>query len=87
MRLLHRNREESPFMTPAEVAEQRPAEEEVRRAVVWFAGGAVILISVPFRAASAAVLAGQLGIPTGFRETAPFGHHNLATSPAPPSWC
>lgn len=67
MRLLHRNREEPPFMTPAEAAEQKLAAAEVRRAMVWFAGGAlVILISAPFLAASTAMLAEQLGISTGF---------------------
>lgn len=67
MRLIHRNREEPPFTTPAEAAELRPPPAEVRRSMLWFAGGAlVILTAAPFLARSAAELAGQMGISTGF---------------------
>ena len=67
MRLLHRNREEPPFASPAEMAAQRPGSKQVRRAVVGFAAAAlVILISAPYLAASAADLAGRLGISKGF---------------------
>jgi cation:H+ antiporter len=67
MRLLHRNREEPVFRTPAEEAESRPGRRELRRAVVGFAGSAlVVLIAAPFLASSAASLADELGLSYGF---------------------
>lgn len=67
MRLLHRNRDEPPFRTPAEIAAQRPGRAAQRRAMVGFAAAAVvILLAAPFVAGSAATIAGQLGITRGF---------------------
>jgi cation:H+ antiporter len=67
MRLLHRNREEPVFRTPAETAEAARGRPELRFAVMGFGGSAlIILIAAPFLAASAAELADSLGISHGF---------------------
>lgn len=67
MRLLHRNREEPPFRTPQEVTKLKPRPASLRRAVVWFAGSALlILVAAPYLAASTAQLAEQMGISYGF---------------------
>lgn len=67
MRLLHRNREEPPFRTPAEVAEAVPGRPALRRAVIEFSATAlVIFVAAPYLASSAAGLAEQLGIAQGF---------------------
>lgn len=68
MRLLHQNRAEPPFMTTAAAtaaaSERSPG---LRRAVIGFAfGAAVILAAAPFLARSAADLAVQWGVSTGF---------------------
>jgi len=67
MRLLHRNREEPPFRTPAEAAAAARGRAELRFAIMGFAGSAlIILIAAPFLAASAAELADELGLSQGF---------------------
>jgi cation:H+ antiporter len=66
MVLLHRNRGEPPFRTPAEVAAARPRAREVRRAFARFAAAALVILMVaPALAASAATLADRLGISEG----------------------
>ncbi len=67
MRLLHRNREEPPFRTPAEVEQRKAHPRALQRAFVWFALAAlVILVAAPSLAASTARLADQLGVAQGF---------------------
>ncbi len=67
MRLIHRNREEPSFRTPAEVAAARPGRPALRRAVIEFAVAAlVIFLAAPFLARSAGDLAVQLGWAQGF---------------------
>jgi cation:H+ antiporter len=66
MRMLHRNRGEPPFRSPAEVARDRPTRRQLRRAVVGFTAAAlVIVVAAPFLAASTAALAERLGISHG----------------------
>jgi cation:H+ antiporter len=67
MRLLHANRPEPPFRTPAQVTEAKPRADALRSAVTGFAAGAlVIVVAAPFLASSTAELAGRLGISHGF---------------------
>jgi cation:H+ antiporter len=67
IRFLHRNRPEPPFRSPEEVKAARPRRGEVRRAGVWFALAAlVVLLAAPFLAWSTASLAQRLGIAQGF---------------------
>jgi len=67
MRLLHRNREEPPFRTPAEVAEAAPGRRALRRAVIEFSAATlVIFVTAPYLAGAGAGLADQLGIAQGF---------------------
>lgn len=67
MRLLHRNRPNPPFRTPEEVDAARKRTPSLRRSGTGFAVAAlVILIAAPFLAGSAADLATQFGISTGF---------------------
>jgi cation:H+ antiporter len=65
MRYLHRNRAEPPFGPPEHAA--RPRRTELRRAVVGFVIGAiVILAAAPYLASSTASLADRLGVSRGF---------------------
>jgi cation:H+ antiporter len=67
MRLLHRNREEPAFRTPAEVERVRPSRAAVRRALIGFAIAAlVIVVAAPYLARSTAELGRQIGISEGF---------------------
>lgn len=67
MRLLHRNRPEPPFATPAEVGEAKRQAGELRSAAIGFAAAALaILVAAPFLAASAAALADRFGVSQGF---------------------
>jgi cation:H+ antiporter len=67
MRLLHRNREEPVFRSPAEAAKARPGRPELRQAVVGFSASALaVLIAAPFLASSAAALADATGLSHGF---------------------
>lgn len=67
MRLLHRNRPEPPFRTPADVSAARRRAAPLRRTMIQFALAAlVILIAAPWLASSGAELATQLGVSTGF---------------------
>lgn len=67
MRLLHRNRPEPPFRTAEDVAVARRRAAPLRRAIARFVLAAlVILIAAPFLARSAALVAIQLDLSTGF---------------------
>jgi cation:H+ antiporter len=67
MRILHRNRSGPPFETPAAAAAAARTAPSLRRASVGFAAAALLILLVsPHLAESAARVAGQLGISTGF---------------------
>lgn len=67
MRVIYWNRPEPPFRTEAEVAAAKPSRAAMRRAMVGFAvGSLIVLIAAPALARSAAGLADQLDISHGF---------------------
>lgn len=67
MRLLHTNRGEPPFSTPEETARAERTAPALRPAIAGFALASVmILVSARFLASSAAEIADQLGISSGF---------------------
>jgi cation:H+ antiporter len=67
MRVLHANRPEPPFTTPDQAAEAARGAPSLRQAVVGFALAALLILGAArFLASSAADLAAQLGISTGF---------------------
>lgn len=67
MRVLHDNRGEPPFTTPAETHAAARTAPSLRRASLGFAAAALtILIAARYLAGSAAALATQWGVSTGF---------------------
>jgi cation:H+ antiporter len=67
IRLIHRNREEPPFRTPAEVAAHQPRRPALRRAVIEFSVTALVIFLVaPHLARSAGDLSVELGLAQGF---------------------
>jgi cation:H+ antiporter len=67
MRVLYLNRPEPPFETPAEATQAAREAPELRRAALGFGLAALVIILVArYLAGSAAELAEQLGISTGF---------------------
>ncbi len=66
MRLIHRNRTEPPFRTPAEVAAARRPMRSIQQAFIGFGFATiVVLVAAPSLAASAAALADQLNMSQG----------------------
>jgi cation:H+ antiporter len=67
MRVLNDNRPAPPFRTPEQIAAARKVARPLRRSLAGFAVSAlVILLAAPFLASSAASVAEQLGVSSGF---------------------
>lgn len=67
MRIIHLNRAGPPFLAPEEAAAVAATAPKLRRAVLSFVlAAAVVFVAARFLASSAAAVADQLGITTGF---------------------